>query len=125
MQRIDSLFVGLPRMVRDLSAELGKQVWLEIDGGDVELDREMIEMIRDPLTHIIRNAIDHGIEPPAERAARPASARSAMLTVSARQAGNQILIEIADDGRGIDGDDAGPQGASPPALIAAPSRPRS
>ena len=53
---------ALPRMVRDLSAELGKQVLVDIDGGDVELDREMIEMIRDPLTHIIRNAVDHGIE---------------------------------------------------------------
>src|SRR4051812_7172300 len=63
MQRIDSLFTALPRMVRDLSADLGKQVRLEVDGGDVELDREMIEMIRDPLTHIIRNAIDHGVEP--------------------------------------------------------------
>ena len=62
MQRIENLFVGLPRMVRDLSAELGKQVLVDIEGGDVELDREMIEMIRDPLTHIIRNAVDHGIE---------------------------------------------------------------
>src|SRR5688500_5531900 len=62
MQRIENLFVALPRMVRDLSAELGKQVLVDIDGGDVELDREMIEMIRDPLTHIIRNAVDHGIE---------------------------------------------------------------
>ena len=61
MQRIENLFVGLPRMVRDLSAELGKQVLVDIEGGDVELDREMIEMIRDPLTHIIRNAVDHGI----------------------------------------------------------------
>lgn len=103
MQRIDSLFAGLPRMVRDLSAELGKQVHLDADGGDVELDREMIEMIRDPLTHIVRNAIDHGIEPPDDRAAsgKPATG---MLRVSARQAGNQILIEVADDGRGIDGD---------------------
>ena len=69
-------------MVRDLSAELGKQVALEIDGGDVEIDREMIEMIRDPLTHIVRNAIDHGIESAAERAAagkkpRRAACRSA------------------------------------------------
>src|SRR5688572_16774245 len=55
MQRIENLFVGLPRTVRDLSAELGKQVLVDIEGGDVELDREMIEMIRDPLTHIIRN----------------------------------------------------------------------
>ena len=69
MQRIDSLFAGLPRMVRDLAAEFGKQVQLQVDGGDVELDREMIEMIRDPLTHIVRNAIDHGIETPEERAA--------------------------------------------------------
>ena len=67
MQRIENLFVGLPRMVRDLSAELGKQVLVDIEGGDVELDREMIEMIRDPLTHIIRNAVDHGVETPAER----------------------------------------------------------
>jgi two-component system chemotaxis sensor kinase CheA len=67
MQRIENLFVALPRMVRDLSAELGKQVLVDIEGGDVELDREMIEMIRDPLTHIVRNAVDHGIELPGER----------------------------------------------------------
>ena len=79
MQRIDSLFTALPRMVRDLSAELGKQVGLEVDGGDVELDREMIEMIRDPLTHIIRNSIDHGIDPPrsAPKRARTKSASCA------------------------------------------------
>jgi two-component system chemotaxis sensor kinase CheA len=74
-----------------------------VDGGDVELDREMIEMIRDPLTHMVRNAIDHGIEPTAERVAagKPAAGT---LTVCARQSGNQILIEVADDGRGVDGD---------------------
>ena len=103
MQRIDSLFSALPRMVRDLCAELGKQVRLETDGGDVELDREMIEMIRDPLTHIIRNAIDHGIEDPEVRqvAGKPGQGE---IRVSARQSGNQILIEVADDGRGIDGE---------------------
>lgn len=103
MARIDNLFSALPRMVRDLASELSKQVSLEIDGGDVELDREMIEMIRDPLTHIVRNAIDHGIEPAADRiaAGKPASGR---LRVSARQAGNQIAIEVVDDGRGIDAD---------------------
>jgi len=103
MQRIDHIFSALPRVVRDLSAELGKSVALEIEGGDVELDREMIEMIRDPLTHIIRNAVDHGIESPDDRraAGKPIVGR---LVVSARQAGNQILIEIVDDGRGIDGD---------------------
>jgi two-component system chemotaxis sensor kinase CheA len=67
MQRIDALFAALPRVVRDLAAELGKEILLDVDGGDVELDREMIETIRDPLTHIVRNAIDHGIESPAER----------------------------------------------------------
>src|SRR6476469_6682573 len=102
MQRIENLFVGLPRMVRDLSAELGKQVLVDIEGGDVELDREMIEMIRDPLTHIIRNAVDHGIELPAERL-KAGKREIGILSVSARQSGNQILIDIQDDGRGIDG----------------------
>ena len=102
MQRIENLFVGLPRMVRDLSAELNKQVLVDIEGGDVELDREMIEMIRDPLTHIIRNAVDHGIEKPAERL-KAGKREIGLLAVSARQSGNQILIDIHDDGRGIDG----------------------
>ncbi len=102
MQRIENLFVGLPRMVRDLSAELGKQVLVDIEGGDVELDREMIEMIRDPLTHIIRNAVDHGIEKPADRL-KAGKREIGILAVSARQSGNQILIDIQDDGRGIDG----------------------
>jgi len=101
MQRIENLFVALPRMVRDLSADLGKQVLVDIDGGDVELDREMIEMIRDPLTHIIRNAVDHGIENPAERL-NAGKREIGILSVSARQSGNQILIAIQDDGRGID-----------------------
>ena len=102
MQRIENLFVALPRMVRDLSAELGKQVLVDIEGGDVELDREMIEMIRDPLTHIVRNAVDHGIELPAERL-KAGKREIGILSVSARQSGNQILIDIQDDGRGIDG----------------------
>jgi two-component system chemotaxis sensor kinase CheA len=102
MQRIENLFVALPRMVRDLSTELGKQVLVDIDGGDVELDREMIEMIRDPLTHIIRNAVDHGIEKPADRL-KAGKREIGLLSVSARQSGNQILIEIIDDGKGIEG----------------------
>jgi two-component system chemotaxis sensor kinase CheA len=103
MQRIDNLFAPLPRMVRDVCAQTGKQAALEIDGGDVEIDREMLEMIRDPLTHIIRNAIDHGIESPAVRlkAGKNVVGR---LSVCARQAGNQILLEVSDDGAGIDGD---------------------
>ncbi|MGN6280044.1 MAG: chemotaxis protein CheA, partial [Sphingomonas sp.] len=101
MQKIDALFSALPRMVRDTAAGLGKSVALTIEGSDVELDREMIEMLRDPLGHIIRNSIDHGIEAPADR--RKAGKReNGALTVSARQSGNQIIVEIADDGRGID-----------------------
>lgn len=101
MQRIESLFAALPRLVRDLSAELGKSVMLEIDGADVELDREMIEMLRDPLVHIVRNALDHGIESSEERA-KSGKPRDGTLRISANQSGNKIQIVVADDGRGID-----------------------
>ncbi|AOL95738.1 two-component system, chemotaxis family, sensor kinase CheA [Porphyrobacter sp. LM 6] len=101
MQRIETLLGVLPRMVRDLSAELGKQVMVDTDGGDVELDREMIETIRDPLTHIIRNAIDHGIEPPSARLAN-GKREIGIIAIAARQSGNTISIVISDDGRGLD-----------------------
>ncbi|MFN4037762.1 MAG: chemotaxis protein CheA [Erythrobacter sp.] len=101
MQRIETLFGALPRLVRDLSAELGKQVLIDLEGGNVELDREMIETIRDPLTHIIRNAIDHGIEPPAIRLAA-GKREMGLLTLSAHQSGNTIAIVVSDDGRGLD-----------------------
>ena len=101
MQRIETLFGALPRLVRDLSAELGKHVLVDLEGGNVELDREMIETIRDPVTHLIRNAIDHGIETPAQR--RAAGKREiGLLTLSAHQSGNTIAIVVSDDGRGLD-----------------------
>jgi two-component system chemotaxis sensor kinase CheA len=103
MQKVDALFSALPRMVRDTAAEVGKSVQLQIEGSDVELDREMIEMMRDPLVHIIRNSIDHGIESAAERRAL-GKREVGRLVVSARQSGNQIILEVADDGRGIDTD---------------------
>lgn len=101
MQRIETLFSALPRLVRDLSTELGKQVMVDLNGGDVELDREMIETIRDPLTHIIRNAIDHGIEPPAARRAN-GKREIGLLAIAARQSGNTIAVVLSDDGRGLD-----------------------
>ena len=103
MQKIDALFSALPRMVRDTAAELGKAVTLQIEGSDVELDREMIEMMRDPLAHMVRNSIDHGLETPAQRL-KAGKRENGRLTVAARQSGNQIIIEISDDGRGIDVD---------------------
>jgi two-component system, chemotaxis family, sensor kinase CheA len=101
MQPIDRLFALLPRLVRDTAAAVGKTVRLRIEGSDVEIDREMVEAIRDPLMHIVRNAIDHGIEAATDReaAGKPAGGT---LTVIARQSGNQVSITVADDGRGID-----------------------
>jgi two-component system chemotaxis sensor kinase CheA len=101
MQRIETLLGVLPRLVRDLSAELGKQVMVDCDGGEVELDREMIETIRDPLTHIIRNAIDHGIETPSARLGN-GKREIGLIAIAARQSGNTISIAISDDGRGLD-----------------------
>jgi two-component system, chemotaxis family, sensor kinase CheA len=101
MQPIDRLFALLPRLVRDTASAVGKTVQLRIEGSDVEIDREMVEAIRDPLMHIVRNAIDHGIEAPADRELGGKSA-GGTLTVIARQSGNQVSITVADDGRGID-----------------------
>ena len=103
MQRIEALFSAMPRMVRDTATPLGKLVTLDVEGADVELDREMIELLRDPLVHIIRNAVDHGIETPEAR--RAAGKREiGLLRVSARQSGNRIIVEVADDGAGFDPD---------------------
>lgn len=101
MQRVDRLFMAIPRMVRDLSRELGKTIDLVIEGGDVEMDREMVEMVVDPLTHIVRNSIDHGIESPEQRRAAD-KPEAGSLRLCAHQSGSQIVIEVADDGRGID-----------------------
>lgn len=101
MQHIDRLFSSLPRLLRDISIDLGKQIELTVEGSEVEVDREMVEALRDPLTHILRNSADHGIESTEERRA---SGKDPVghIHVVARQSGNQILVEITDDGRGID-----------------------
>ena len=101
MQPIASVWNRLPRVVRDLSAQCGKQVRLEMQGQDTELDRTIIEAIKDPLTHVVRNAIDHGIELPAAREAA-GKAPEGCLLMRAFHEGGQVNIYITDDGRGID-----------------------
>ncbi|TCD04100.1 chemotaxis protein CheA [Erythrobacteraceae bacterium CFH 75059] len=101
MNRIDHLFQQLPRLVRDLAHELGKEVRIVCHGGEVELDREIMDLIRDPVTHILRNAIDHGIEPAGDRLAA-GKPRAGTIVVEASHAGNEVRLTIADDGRGID-----------------------
>ena len=100
MLPLETLFTSLPRMVRDLAGQLDKRVVVETDGGDVELDREMIEVIRDPILHLLRNAIDHGIELPEERRAA-GKPETGLIKLAARQSGDKISIEINDDGRGV------------------------
>lgn len=100
MLPIETVFNRFPRMVRDLANKVGKEIRLELQGGDTELDRSVIEAIGDPLLHILRNSVDHGIEPPEERlrAGKPQTGR---IVVSARHQENHIVIDIEDDGRGI------------------------
>jgi two-component system chemotaxis sensor kinase CheA len=100
MQPIGTLWHRMPRVVRDVAAETGKQVHLVLEGGDTELDKSVIEAIRDPLTHLVRNAVDHGIEPPAARMAQGKRAEG-RLALRAYHEGGQVLIEIVDDGAGI------------------------
>lgn len=101
MMPIESVFNRFPRMIRDLAQKLGKEVELELRGGETELDRSVLEVIGDPLIHILRNSVDHGLESPddRERAGKP---RPGHVVVTARHQENHIVIEIVDDGRGID-----------------------
>lgn len=101
MQPLKKVFGKFPRVVRDLAAGLGKDIDLRINGEDTEVDRSVIEHIGDPLVHIIRNAIDHGIEPPSERE-RKGKAAKGRIQITAFQQGNQIIIEVSDDGKGVD-----------------------
>jgi two-component system chemotaxis sensor kinase CheA len=100
MQPVGRLFQKYPRMARDLARQLGKEVELEIIGEDTELDRNIIEDLGDPLVHLVRNAVDHGLETREERKAL-GKPEKCVLRLSAQQAGDHILIQIADDGRGM------------------------
>jgi len=101
MQPIGMVWNKLPRVVRDIAVSLGKQIGLEMDGAETELDRTIIEAIKDPLVHLVRNSCDHGIEPTEVRVqmGKPAQGK---LTLRAYHEGGQVNIEIGDDGAGID-----------------------
>jgi two-component system chemotaxis sensor kinase CheA len=100
MQPIGNAWQKLPRIVRDLSQELGKHIDLEMQGAETELDRQVLDLIKDPLTHMLRNSADHGLETPEERraAGKPERGR---IRLSAWHEGGFIVIQIADDGRGL------------------------
>ena len=101
MQPVARVFEKIPRLVRDLSQQTGKRVAVEVEGTSTELDKALVEAIRDPVMHIVRNSLDHGIELPDHRIAqgKPASGK---LTVRAMHEGSTVTIEISDDGKGID-----------------------
>lgn len=99
-QPVKSVFARMPRIVRELAATLGKEVRIVTSGETTEIDKTVIEQLNDPLTHMIRNALDHGIEPPDDRAAA-GKPRQGTIHLSAAQRSGRIVIEVADDGRGI------------------------
>ena len=101
MRPIGSLWNKFPRVVRDLALACGKEIRLEMEGGETELDRTILEAIKDPLTHILRNAVDHGIEGPESRLSRGKTS-SGLLALRAFHEGGKVNIEITDDGQGID-----------------------
>ena len=101
MQPIGMVWNKLPRVVRDMAVALGKQIRLDMDGAETELDRTIIEAIKDPLVHLVRNSCDHGIEPPEVRA-RAGKPPTGRLSLRAYHEGGQVNIEIGDDGAGID-----------------------
>ncbi|MGB0872135.1 MAG: chemotaxis protein CheA [Solirubrobacterales bacterium] len=103
MVPIETAFARLPRLVRDLSHQLDKEITLELEGHDTELDRTAVDALVEPLMHLVRNAIDHGIESPSERASRGKSS-TGLLKITASHEGGEVVISITDDGAGIDTD---------------------
>jgi two-component system chemotaxis sensor kinase CheA len=101
MVMIDNVFRRFNRPMRELAAEKGKLVELEISGGETELDRTLVDLVYEPLLHLLRNAVDHGLEPPEERdkAGKPSAGK---ISMRAYHEGNQVVVEVSDDGRGID-----------------------
>ncbi len=102
MLPFSSLFGLLPKMVRDLSREQGKEAELHVQGGDTEVDRRVLEEMKEAFLHLVRNSIDHGIEPPAERRRKDKAPRGAITVTITQKAGGHLEITVADDGAGID-----------------------
>jgi len=100
MQPVSNIFSKMPRIIRDLSQSLGRKVRLQMEGQDTELDKSLLEAIKDPLTHAVRNSLDHGIEPPAVRQAAGKDPEGT-LRLRAVQEGSHVVIEVSDDGAGI------------------------
>ena len=98
---VEAVFMRFPRLVRDLSSKLGKQVELKLVGKETELDRTVVEALGDPIVHLVRNSLDHGLESPEERVAA-GKPKIGTLEISARHAGGNVVIAVRDDGRGID-----------------------
>ena len=98
---VEAVFLRFPRLVRDLSSKLGKEVELQLVGQETELDRTVVDALGDPLVHLVRNALDHGLEPPDQREAA-GKPRTGVLEISARHAGGNVIISVRDDGRGVD-----------------------
>ncbi|KAA0984630.1 chemotaxis protein CheA [Pseudomonas sp. ANT_J28] len=103
MQPIKKVFGRFPRLVRDLARQLKKEINLELVGEETDLDKNLVEALADPLVHLVRNSVDHGIEEPAEREAM-GKPRSGKVILSAEQEGDHILLSISDDGKGMDAD---------------------
>ncbi len=99
--KINTLFERLPRMIRNLAEKSNKEINLKLSGGDIEIDRKVIECLIDPLIHLLRNAVDHGIEPVDERVSRK-KPEAGTISISALQEGSHVIIEVMDDGRGLD-----------------------
>lgn len=101
MQPLNKLFSRYPRLIRDLSRIANKEIDLQILGGETEVDKSVIELLGDPLVHILRNSVDHGLEPPEEREAA-GKARQGTIAIGAGHEGNHVIVTIRDDGRGLD-----------------------
>ncbi len=102
MVPVESVFMRFPRMVRDIASKLDKQVDLQVAGEDTELDRTVVEALGDPLVHLVRNAVDHGLETPGRAHRGRQAARPARCEISAEHAGGEVVIRVRDDGRGVD-----------------------